>query len=445
MGTNSLSWQEIGKSVAALRDSRAFRDSASNAAFNVTDYLAQPILMVVTAPFLVRHLGLDQYGLWMLVGALAGIFGIFNFGLGDATTKYVSAYRGRRDLPGVIRIIRGTLTLSAVLGGLTTLALFLAAPVLVRHVFKIEPKDYWLATRAIQIGGVVLLLRFISSVFSNTLRAYEAYGPSTRITVFVKVGIIASAVLLVSGHHGVLAIMSATLGLTALGLILLILEVRRLLPGSSFWPTVETRTWREVFHFSIYSWIQGVSAATFSQADRLIVAALLGTAPLAYYTICVQLAQQVHGLPAAAFDFLFPHVSAKHQAGNQKGLKRIYRLAILANCGLSLLLAVPLVLFGKRILSVWMGAGFAEHSHLLLAILAISFFTLSLNVAPYFTLLGLGKVRFVSLTNLFGGALSLLGAVVLIPFFGLIGAAIGRLFYGPLTGLTYLKVERSLR
>jgi O-antigen/teichoic acid export membrane protein len=440
----SLSWQQIGREATTLWTSRAFRGSVSNAAYSAADYVAQPILMLVFAPFLVSHLGLGHFGIWMLVSALAGTLGVLQFGLGDSTTKYVSAYRGQHDLASVIRVIRGTLTLSAVLGGLSTLALFLAAPLLVRHVFKIDPYDYPMATRAIQVGSVALLLRFVSSVFSSALRAHEAYSPSMRISVFVKVAIIASAVVLVLRGHGVVAMMYATVGLTAMGLILLVLAVRRLLPGASLWPTLEIRTWREVFHFSFYSWIQSISAATFSQADRLLIAALLGTSPLAYYTICVQLAQQVHGLPAAAFDFLFPHVSAKHQAGNRKGLKKVYRLAIAANFLLSASLMLPLVLFGKQILSVWMGKSFADHSHLVLSILAISFFTLSLNVAPYFTLLGLGKVRFVSLTTLFGGALSLVGTVALIPSLGLIGAATGRLFYGPLVSLNYFKVERSL-
>lgn len=440
----SFSWQRISKEVTTLRNSPTFRGSASNAAYSAADYAAQPFLMVVFAPFLVGHLGLGHFGIWMLVSALAGTLGILQFGIGDSTTKYVSSYRGHHDLGGITRVIRGTLTLSLGLGGVTTLTLFLAAPLLVRHVFKIDPNDYRMATEAIQVGSVVLLLRSISSVFSSTLRAHEAYGHSSRISVFVKASIIVFAVLLVLRGHGVVAIMYATAGLTTLGLILLILAVRHLLPGASFWPTLETRTWREVSHFSFYSWIQGISATAFSQADRLLIAGLLGTAPLAAYTICVQLAQQVHGLPSASLDFLFPHVSAKHEAGNTKGVKKAYRMSTLANVLLSGSLMLPLTLFGKQILTVWMGKSFAEHQHLILSILAISFFTLSLNVAPYFTLLGLGKIRFASVTNLLGGMLSLIGAVVLIPFFGLIGAASGRLLYGPVTSLNYIKVERSL-
>jgi O-antigen/teichoic acid export membrane protein len=78
-----------------------------------------------------------------------------------------------------------------------------------------------------------------------------------------------------------------------------------------------------------------------------------------------------------------------------------------------------------------------------LIILALGFCLLSLNVVPHFTLLGLGKVRFLSITNAVGGIVSLVGAALLIPAFGLIGAAAGRLFYGPIISLNYLKVSKN--
>lgn len=438
------SWRRLGGGLSMVWKSPTFRGSASNAAYNAADYAAQPFLMVIFAPMLVGHLGLAHFGIWMLVSALAGTLGVLQFGIGDSTTKYVSSYRGQRDLAGIVRVIRATLTLSILLGGATTLVLFLAAPLLVHHVFKIDPHDHQMATEAIQIGSLVLLLRSVSSVFSSTLRAHEAYGHSSRISVFVKVSIVAIVILLVLRGHSVVAIMYATAGLTSLGLILLILAVRRLLPRTSFWPTLETRTWGEVYHFSFYSWIQGIAATAFSQADRLLIAGFLGTSALAAYTICVQLAQQIHGLPAASLDFLFPHVSAKHEAGNTKGAKKAYRMSALANLLLSGSLVLLLTVFGKQILTVWMGKSFANHYYLVLSLLALSFFMLSLNVAPHFTLLGLGKIRFASVTNLVGGVLSLIGAIALIPMWGLLGAASGRLLYGPVTSLNYIKVERSL-
>jgi O-antigen/teichoic acid export membrane protein len=56
-----------------------------------------------------------------------------------------------------------------------------------------------------------------------------------------------------------------------------------------------------------------------------------------------------------------------------------------------------------------------------------------------------GQVRYLTGLNLFGAAISLVVAFALIPHFGIMGAALGRLSYGPITWLLYPKVSGLLR
>jgi len=446
MSANTWIRVDFGKKVAALRHSRHFRGSATNAAYSVADYLVQPLLLLATAPFLMSHLGSEQYGIWMLAGALAGTMGIFSTGLSDATVKYVSTYRGQKDLASVTRTVRGSLTLSVLLGGIAAATAYLAAPALVRHVFKVNLQHHTIAIRSIQLGGLVLMLRSIDSVFVGTLRAYERYAPAVKLAILVRVLVIGSAVLLVGTGYGVVAIMLATAVAVALGAVLQARVIRRIVPTISFCPYVDRSAWKEIFGFGFYTWAQNVGGLLFGQVDRFLIAAFLGTAAVAYYSICMQLAQPVHGLLAAAFNFLFPHISARSEAKDSaEDLQHLFWTAAGLNIVLAVLLCLPLVVLGKTILSLWMGPGFARESALLLALLAVAFCMLSINVVPHFTLLGLGKVRFVSVVNLIGGVLSLAAAAVLIPTVGLTGAAVGRLLYGPVITLNYLKVAKSLR
>jgi O-antigen/teichoic acid export membrane protein len=443
---NTATWslQYLAAEVSHLRKSKSFRGSAVNAAYSLTEYVTQPVLMIVSAPFLLSRLGVEQYGIWMLVSVLAGTVGIFQIGLGDATVKYVSSYRGRGDSVAVTRIINGILALSVLLGGVASLAIFLAAPFCARHVFKVGAGNISMATISIRIGGLLLWAQCVFAVFSNALKAHEVYGPPVKITAVLKGAITGSAVLLVASGHGVVAIMIATLVATLVGIAFLIFETRRMTLITSLSPKLDRTTWNEVIHFGMYSWLQNAAGLAFSQADKLLVAAMLGTGPLTYYTLCVQVAQQIHGLPTAAFSFLFPHISAKYESGNRSGLKRVYRLAILTNLGVSLALTLPVMFFSKWILTLWLGPAFAGKSYLLLSLLALGFFMLSLNVAPHFTLLGMGKVRFVSIVNLVGGAASLVGAALLMPSLGLMGAAVGRLLYGPAISANFWKVEKTV-
>jgi len=444
MSAISLTWQEISRHVSDLRNSRVFRGSAANSAYSLLEYIAQPALMLVSAPYLVGRLGLDRYGIWMLVSSFAGTFGIFQIGLGDATIKYVSTYKGRNDREGVSRIISGTLALSGLLGAVCALVLFLAAPFLVHHVFRIEAANYMEAIRAIQIGGLIVWVQGIYQVFSSTLKAWEEYGPPTKISVAMKAATILGAVCLAALGRGVVEILLATAGVIVIATYLQAVATRKTLQLNTVRPKVDRQTWNEILGFGVYSWIQNAAGVAFSQADRLLIAMMLGTASLAYYTLCLQATQQIHGLVAATFSFLFPHISAKHEAGNRTGVKRAFRLAVLVNVGLSLLMTAPVILFGGKFLTIWMGPEFAAKATQILVVLAVGFFALSLNVVPHFTLLGLGKVRFLSIANTVGGIASILGAVILIQPFGLMGAAAGRLFYGPVISVNYWKVSKNL-
>ena len=60
--------------------------------------------MLATARYFIRHLGMAQFGLWMLVLAVIGSSGTLCTGFGDAALKYISVMRGKNDFAGVVRI-----------------------------------------------------------------------------------------------------------------------------------------------------------------------------------------------------------------------------------------------------------------------------------------------------------------------------------------------------
>jgi O-antigen/teichoic acid export membrane protein len=427
----------------ALRASRNFRESAGNAFYSIAEYIAQPLSMLVAAPFLVHKLGLSQYGIWMLVSAILGSMGILSTGFGDATVKYVSAYRGQNNLAGVERTIRATLTINAFLGGLFGLLVWVGAPYAVDHIFKIEPMFNTASVQAIRISAVILAFRSIESVFVSTLRAFERYGPPVKLNVFLRTVVVVSAVVLAAIGRGVVAIMVATLFWSVLIVVLQAIAARRVVGPLNPFPTFEREALAEVFSFGCFSWLQALATVVFSYADRFLVAAMLGTAPVAIYVLCVQAAQPIHGLAAAAFNFVFPHISSRHEAGEIHGPRRVFRLASLISLALSLVLALPLILFGKSLLVLWMGQQVANDGHLLLALLAVAYALMALNVVPHYALLAFGRARLVAGLNFGSGILLTVLMAALIPTFGLAGAALGRIAYSMLLAVPYLIASRK--
>ncbi|MBT9171478.1 MAG: putative membrane protein EpsK [Actinobacteria bacterium] len=440
----SLSTVSFLKILGIRQRSEIFQRGMRNASFSIGEYIVTPLLYIFSTPFLVHQLGLNQYGIWMLANSIVGFIGILNFGLSEATVKYVSLYRGREDEGGVVRCIRSTLTMYLGLSMAMVIVGCVLAPFLVHRIFKISPQDFTVSIRAIQLASIGLGLRIVGSVFLAAMRGFERYDLTSKINIGSTTLMVTSSVVLAAFGYGVTTILLSTVIVVGLTLVASIIVAKRLIGKFSMWPTFDRTLLREVLNFGFFSWIQGLAATIFSQVDRLIIGALLGTSALSYYSITLQVAQQTHGLVGSALAFLFPMISSERETRNRVGLRNLYKKALLFSFIFAATIAIPLLIGGKFLLTVWMGANFAANTYVLLYILVIAYFLLALNVVPHYTLLGFGEVKFVSLTNIAGGLLSLAGMAFLIPFVGMNGAALGRLLYAPIVTFNFLRIRGKL-
>lgn len=418
--------------------------SAINAVCGIVDYVAQPLAMLIAAPFLVRHMGLAQFGIWMLVIATVSSGNTLTTGFGDAALKYVSAARGENDRVAVIKVVRAALAINLFLGLLMGTILWLAAPYAVHHVFKIETVFHSTSIQALRIASLLLIVRSLESVFVSTLRAYERYLPSVRINVLSRISVILISVLIVSAGGQIEKVMIATLIVSLIATLLQAHALHTHVGQMHFLPYIDRTLLSKMTSFGSFSWLQAVSALAFSQADRLVIGAFLGTSAVAYYSVCIQAAQPIHGVISAGFHFLFPHLSAKNASEPADELRSIVASAFRWNILIAVALMVPIALYSHSMLNMWMGGPFASVAGRTMSILAVAFGLLAVNITGHYALLALGQVRFVTYINLLAGALSVFAMFVLVRHLGIVGAATARLLYGPVTWFAYLKLRTVL-
>jgi O-antigen/teichoic acid export membrane protein len=386
------------------------------------------LLTVVVTPVLLHRLGVVQYGIWILVHSVAGALAVANLGLGDATVKFVSSYRARGDDTSVNAVIRSTLTVYVVLGILSGLGIYLAAPVLAADVFKIPVEAMALARDAMRLGGLTLALRFVDGVFLSALRGLQRFDLAARVAMTVKVAAQIGAVIAAGAGYGLRAILTWAMVTMALGTLVEVGLVRRLTGGRSLRPVLDLGRLREVWGFGLWSWVQGIAGTLFGQADRLIIGAFLGPSVVAYYAVCLQLAQQIHLLPTVAASFLFPLVSELHERGKAEllGLYLASSRIIMAVAGG---VAVALIVCGRPLLEVWLGASFAGQAANILAALSGSYALFAANsIAPFYFMNGSGRVREQAIISLGSGTITTAAAFPLILGFGVVGIAFSRTF-----------------
>jgi O-antigen/teichoic acid export membrane protein len=377
----------------------------------------------------------------MLLVVTVGFGAILNAGTGAATIKHVSAEMGETDSHQLQPVIQGSLAIATTGGGLLALIIVCIFWFGDDFFFKRMGDRHLLHITGLA-AGLLAWLEQIDNVFASALRGSENYGLAAKTEIGAKsLQMLALASSLLVGA-----------GLTAVYVIILIvasarlgakwLVTRRVLRVSKVYPRFVHV--KELLHFSKWAWIQGLGGTVFSSSDRFVVASLLGATSLAQYAVVTQLAMQIHGLTAAGVSVVFPMISRKRARNPSFSIARATARIFLANAALSTSIAVVVLVFGKLILQLWLGAQMPANAGILLDYLVIAYWLLALNITPYYVLLGLGQVRIIAIWVFIGGAAGLIPMIYGISRFGLIGAGAGKLIYAIATLMLFVPMGQIL-
>jgi O-antigen/teichoic acid export membrane protein len=421
------------------------RAHLSNAAYGVLDYAAHPIGMLLVAPLLLHHLGIAQYGVWIVATAAVSAGSIIASGFGDANIQYIASHRSRGDLAAVQRTVRSTMGINLVLGMMLAFAVWGLASPLARHIASTNHELQLSSLWALRIASLLMLMRAIESVCISTQRAFERYGAAVRLSIVARLLTLAVAVLLAYCGFGVISIMAATAVFLGGGTAVQLVGLKQQLHIDSLMPSFDRAATAALFGFGIFSWLQAVSGVIFSQSDRLILGASLGATSVTAYALCVQIAQPIYGIAASGLHFLFPYLSALQTTTPLSLLKKTVLAAFTINLLLVSVETVAALLLGRTVLRLWVGEEIAQSASTVLAPIVWSFALLGLNVTGYYTMLALGHVRVVTWLSLAGGIAMLLMMALLLPRTGIRGIAVARLFYGLSAMFIYLPLVRLFR
>ena len=402
------------------------RQSIGQGGWAAAEYLAYPILMFLSTPYFIRQFGTERYGQWMLLVALSSIGGLGGLGMGAATTREVSRLRGESQIVGIERVVENSIAVSMI-GSLIIALIFFVA----WHtggddlIARMGTRKEVLAI--LGYSAVIIALEQMDAVFTGTIRGFERFDIGARIEIGLKILSVCFYLVCATFSSSSNALFAAVASATLIKMLAKGFGAANLVGVKLFLPTWDTSQIRCLLVFGKWTWLQSLSAAMFAAADRLLVGALLGANSLAQYSICVQLAQQIHAIPGAAAGIVFPGVSRKIARGEP--IKRSIVIAFLVVAAIAVAIAVPIISLAPIILKTWLGSSFHEGQVETVTKLSFAYVVLAFSIVPHYALLGIGKARPVAVSNILAGILSVILCVVLIPAFGLLGAVYSRLGY----------------
>src|SRR5258706_11823448 len=87
-----------------------------NSLFNSGAWATAVLINLVAIPITIRYLGVEGYGIFVLLTGLFGYFGLLDFGFSDGVIKYVAHHLELGDHESVTRSINAALLVQIITG-----------------------------------------------------------------------------------------------------------------------------------------------------------------------------------------------------------------------------------------------------------------------------------------------------------------------------------------
>lgn len=381
------------------------------------------VVGVAVMPIITRHLGETRFGLLGLTLALLEYSGLFDFGLGLATTKHVAERlaRGDGEVSHLVAVSVLSQTFFGIVGG--TLFAF-AAPVLVNHVFVIPDGMKSEALSVFRVLAVMIPATLLLMSLRGILEAAHRFDLSNAIRVPSSVASFVIPAAASSAGYSLPVIMLMLLATRLLVCAVTFIAVNRAIPTLRWGLPDDWSMLRPLLAFGGWMSVSNVISPVLIYLDRFLLGALIGLAAVGYYTAPFDGVIRLLIVPGSLVNALFPSVSGMNAVGDSAALTRVFSKAVR---NISLILAVPalaLVLFGPTLLRLWLGDVFAEQGGTALRILAFGVLANALAHVPSSFVAALGRPDISAKFHLLELALHVPLAWWLITHYGVTGAAI---------------------
>ncbi len=363
-------------------------------------------LTVISGIFLARQLGPHGRGelaavlLWPSILAVVG-----SLGIGEATTFHVARQSFR---------LRAVLATSISATAATSIALVSVGLLLIPLALDHYGND------VVHLGLIYLVyipLSLTTLVFMSVLSGGERYGAvnGLRLLVFVLLsgGIAAAAVT------GRLTVGSALLVYVAANAITAVAAAHLVFRSTPFSFAFDPTIGKALFAFGVRAHTSAVSSNLNQRLDQLLISVVLAPAKLGIYVIAVTMTSVVTLVGWSVAVITLPSIARADEQERPEAARRLVVLTLF----LSLLVALPMTVLAPSLVTFFFGNAFHDAGAISRVLLFGAVF-LGLNRVLEGILQGIGRPLDAGAAESIALVATVLGLAILLPPFGLIGAAV---------------------
>jgi O-antigen/teichoic acid export membrane protein len=382
------------------------------------------VIGVFLSPFILHRLGDAAFGIWILIFSVTGYYGLFDLGIRSSVVRFVSKYSATKDFPGLTKVINTGVFAYAAVGAVTVL-LTLVGAVYVDRLFKIPAEFHSTARWLFIIVGTSVAVGFPLGVFGGALEGLQRFYLINGMSV-VSTLVRAGAIVLALNHGcGLVTLALITTGLPFLTSLIRSWVALRILRTPISPRYVNRETARFMANHSGLTFVIMMSSQLRFQSDELVIGTLLSASAITFFSIGARVADYASNLVLGVSQMFVPMASHSEAQGDAQGLRRIMIAGNRACAFVIFPLCATLIILGKSLIEVWVGARYVPQSYPVLLVLIIPMTFQLAQAASTRMLAGIGQHRTLGIVTVVEGVVNVILSILLVRPYGVFGDAVG--------------------
>jgi O-antigen/teichoic acid export membrane protein len=378
---------------------------------------ANTILTLISYPILLRYLGFELYGVWLVLSTVLTFAQLGNLGISQAVTKYTAQGIVEGDRAGIVAKCTTATALVSVLG-LVVLAVVTVGHEFLANLFRLQAAS---ATQVASLAPWIALLSWYVLVIQVDLGALAGAGrtdQSNYAQLLGKTVSLALSVALLSGGAGLAGLVIAN----AASYVVLHAYVTFQLRRAGFPRLFRLRSMNARSAKALLSFGGGVFGGSllnmlFHPLNRLLVGTFSGVQALPVLEIGYAGAMQVCAVFETGIRAIMPEISSLAVSGAE-GAARI-RTVVRSAQRFVVVVATPayavIIGFAPALLALWLRSRCAPDQVSVLRVMLFGSLCSLLGVPTFYLALGVGRVRVALVSSIlqFVGSVACSGVIII--------------------------------
>lgn len=289
-----------------------------NATLNILGSVIPMFVTLLTVPPYLRLIGDVRFGVLSLVWVFLGYFGLFEMGLGRATSKYISELK--HGPPKTREALFWTaLLVNVFVGTLGGLLLWVVAKTTMPYWLKATGSIQLEVSQALPWLAAAVPVATLTSVLLGALEGCEQFAiiNSQQVGATIVFQVLPLAIAFWFGPRINWLIAAAVIARFAANLPLLV-SCSRHVPLRDL-PRIDRCWLRRLFSYGVWITVSGVVGPLLTSLDQFVIGFVQGAQAVTYYAIPNNFARKLTIIPSSVSRALFPRFSAQ-RSSDARGL-----------------------------------------------------------------------------------------------------------------------------